>query len=908
MGRFYRTASAMPLDYMYSLNVPLMERVTTANDQYITEELEQSAKLENIAGAFPYLPHTPEEQRAKAITEGYTKQIDDITDEIRRDPANWRSKTQDIDRVSRDLQTNYKVGEISKIVGNYNKYKTVSDTIDKQVEEYGKTGKGISADRAKAYKNHFLSEFIRKNPEGTAYDPKTGEYNAMEAFDPMANIDIRKRLSEELDKMKEDGEIRITDNVTGSGEYFNKETKKWEGISKDKILGIVSGRLNDPQLMDYFRQDTKVGLINGIFDDDPNSPNYGKFIDPYAYNKVPINSSEQSVIDATKKQISGTKNANAKKELQAQLDNYIENLDKRTKLDWNPNSYLAPIMRSVVDQYSNSKTSEENDLSANPNWGIRFRESQANWRHTDDRKFREGMQQKLFEHQDMEYRRKLLDDRINKFMDWGAQKELERIKNEGKKTKGGAKKAGTTSASATVPGTNISSGFTSGTTNVAELNEPKTENKVIGQLYTSPFAYTTEKKDKLTTSLNDEIGLHQHKIEELDTTLNDLLQNHPDDKILISNTQNQISNNKAHLASLESHRENAIQYGLEKWKEKGSDADTTYDPYYEKNVRGYLSGTLKKEYDAASTEFKKIEALRQTKGTTGVPEYADNNQWMKTTYYPALNKKKRAENMYVGTQNVFNEELKDYTDDKLERAANETTNSATIVQTTDNQDKTIISMITASPSNYKIIDTKGKFIGLSFDQGTAVTTPDKFKILGVGATTGLGDKGVEIRAKINGKDVVIIPKDDDGRLNEFMGTEFKKSTDKGIANLGRIITSPTAATIADMVTEMQMNTSSPYGTRDSWTYRVIPNPANISETIEVRARSISTGQGRPKWEVQFKTSDSKRIMEHGSKKGGEYSLDQDRKMTGYIPLSSNARPDGIYHNLEDILAIFPADQ
>ena len=89
--------------------------------------------------------------------------------------------------MGKDLRENYRTGEISKIAGNYSQYKGVSDYIDKQMEAYNKDGKGISADRAKAYKQHFLKNFA-----GTQYDASTGQYNMMQAFNPMANIDIRK--------------------------------------------------------------------------------------------------------------------------------------------------------------------------------------------------------------------------------------------------------------------------------------------------------------------------------------------------------------------------------------------------------------------------------------------------------------------------------------------------------------------------------------------------------------------------------------------------------------------------------------------------------------------------------------------------------------------------------------------
>ncbi len=40
MGYRYRTSSAAPLDYMYSLNVPLMQKAVQANDEGITQNLD----------------------------------------------------------------------------------------------------------------------------------------------------------------------------------------------------------------------------------------------------------------------------------------------------------------------------------------------------------------------------------------------------------------------------------------------------------------------------------------------------------------------------------------------------------------------------------------------------------------------------------------------------------------------------------------------------------------------------------------------------------------------------------------------------------------------------------------------------------------------------------------------------
>lgn len=380
MGRFYKTSSANPLDYMYRINAPLMERVIATNDKYITDNLDHLSKLNTAAEGFNYL--VPDEQRAKEITEQYDKQITNVAKAIRENPAQWRQYTDAIRTLSSDLQSNYKTGEISKITGNYNSYKTVSDYIDKQLEQFGKDGKGISADRAQAYKNHFLKTFIEKDAKGTNYDPKTGKYNAISVFNPMSNIDIRKHLGDELDKIKADSKLYKKDAITGDEWYFNKRTEKWEGVTPDRILEIVTDRLTDPQLQNYMQQESKVGLMKGIYDDD------GKMIAPYNYRGVDIAPQEKKTIDAIKSQIAKTKDNNIKQQLQSQLDIYEKGLRSRKVLDWNEQSSLSPVIRGLVNQYAYNKSEQFDELRNNSKGSTKYIQGQTNQR-----------QANLFQHQ-----------------------------------------------------------------------------------------------------------------------------------------------------------------------------------------------------------------------------------------------------------------------------------------------------------------------------------------------------------------------------------------------------------------------------------------------------------------------------------------------------------------------------
>lgn len=893
MARYYRTASANPLDYMYRINAPLMERVIEANDAAITGNLNQLGQLENAAVTFPFLE--ADQQRAKQISDTYSKKIDDITAMIKADPANWRKQVDPMRNLTRDIQRDFRTGEVSKIVENYGKYKKTSDYIDEQLKGYNKDGKGISGDRAKAYKQHFLQNFT-----GTGYNKDTGDYTSINVFDPMGNIDVRKTLSDELDKMKADGLVKITDEITGSGEYFNKTTQKWEGITPEKILRIVTDRLNNPQLMDYLKQDTMVGLISGVFDTNPNSANYGSFINPYSYDKVALTANEQSMINKMQKQIDATKSTATKEAMQSQLDTYKKQLGDRTQLNWNKNSYLAPIMRGIVDQYSYNKTEEGSDLTANSVWTTKFSQQQANNRNNANIASRERMQDKAFENAKVLIDKRLEADKAIKTFEW--------------ENKPDPKKPGT-------GGTGKK-----GSTKIPDMTKPKTDsNSVVGQFYTTPFFWQTEDKDKMVTSLNDEIMITKRNVDQLTKSLAEMKKTSPDSKVLIANLENQISSTKTRLATQEAQRSNAIDYAISQWKAKGTqqrksgitrlfgvDNPEDYDENKENMVRSYISGSAKERYDQLNSDFQKLEAQKNTAGNNADPN------WVKNSYLPAKRKRDEAYNLYTSGQRIFNNEVKGLANDKLYKGASETTNRNDVIETTDTQDAIIRKLVTMSPSNYKIVGSDGKETNLSFEHGTAPTDPSKFRIKGASSTTGLGDKSVEILANINGKDVIIIPKDDGNKLSGYLSNEFTKSKDAKISNIGRILSNPTSGTIADMLTEMRMNTGTTPGSQDAWVYKTIQNPANPSEVIRVRSRSISTGGGDPKWEFQVETNDENLYYQsqwknrvpgvtRTSVRGVDYDVDDKGTLKGFVPLISTRSTNGIYHNLEDILSIFPSN-
>ena len=868
MARFFRTSGAMPIDFMSRLNTPLMEAVISKNDQYITESLQGAAQLGQAASSFGFL--TQDKDRAEKIMNEYNTKIEGVTQAILKDPANWRSQEEGLRTLSRDLVKNYKTGEISKIAGNHAKYKAVSDYIDKQVEQFNKDGKGISADRANKYKEFFLRNFKGTfNEDGTA--------NQINTFNPMNDIDIRKRLSEEMDKMKADGSIRITDEVSGNGEYFNKQTNEWEAITPERILRIATDRLNNPEIMNYLKQDTMAGVVTGVFDTNPGSPNYGKFIAPYNYKSVQRTALEQQTIDRITKQIDQTKDKNTKELYKKQLDSYVNSLDSRKELEWDERSMLAPILRGITSQYSFQKTKQENDLSANPVWDTKFTQANLNNRQAKELEQEMRMQDKLFQQQKDLQTQKLEMDKELKMLDVNTKLAVAGMKGTGKAGAG---------------------------------SETKTSNNIIASAYTTPFAWATESPDKMVYTLSEEINTTNHTLSQLEKALGDVTKASPDNKLLIGNIKNQIESTKAVQQSLEDRRNNAFDFALNEWKAKGQSRrggvldkmfgtpPVNYSESNEKLAREYISGKLESDVQAANSEFQKVQAgLKNFE--EGTPEY---NTYLRNVYNPARAKVGNAQSLLAGGQRVFNNEIKPHMDTKLVKAAQETTNRSDVVATTTEQDKMVFDMVSAAPSNYKILDKQGKETNLSFEHGTAGTN---FKINGVATTTGLGDKGIQVLATINGQNVIIVPKDDKQIMQSYFANQFMTNKEDNVKNIGRILSSPTAGLINDMLTEIRMNTSSAVGTKDSWTYRTIPNPSNPNDMIRIRARSVSTGAGEPKWEFQFETNDLNEITRN---RGNNSLMIDGKDVKGFVPLRSTNNELGVYHNLTDILKLFPANK
>lgn len=398
MGSFYKTDSATPLDYMYSINAPLMEKVIKTNDQAITKNLDATDLLSKLTN-YNYL--AGDEEDAKKIAQGYQTQINSLADAIRKDPANWRKQLEPIRNLRQSLQQDYTSGAISKQVANYTKRKEAVDAIDKQVELYHTSGgtKGINSNSAALMKENLDSQFKK-----TGYDPATGKYNIYKGGQFMDDIDVQKRLSDGFDKLKADGIIKVEEGLYGPQyEYFNKVTNKSEGISKNRLLKILSERYaGDQELQTYLKERSNIGDIRG----DINPYNIFKNIKPG------ISPEQQKQIDVSQSKIDKIKDPKIRAEKQEILKEQIEDLKNRIEIQWNEGSYLTNPMRGIIDQYAYDKTSTENDLSNNSAWNTRANIAATNERSALDRATRIAIFNKTQEN--LNKRFEITETRLNK--------------------------------------------------------------------------------------------------------------------------------------------------------------------------------------------------------------------------------------------------------------------------------------------------------------------------------------------------------------------------------------------------------------------------------------------------------------------------------------------------------------
>ena len=394
MARFYKTASVAPMDYMYQMNIPLMQQAIQANELGVNQEIQSANQLEQLAAKFPYL--TPDSQRAAEITSDYAKQVDSITKAIQQDPTNWRKQKTNISNIARNLQQNYATGEISKIAGNYAKYKELDDYIT----EREKAGKVTPYEGAA-----FRSKALESLKDGTGFDSKTGIYKQINTVKPIDTINVRDRLQKMIDNKKASGDLKWDEQA---GQYILKTTRGYEGVKAEDLIPImVQGLQGDTELMQYLKQRSDFGLMSGVFDKN------GRFINPYVSSPAPINDVEKAQLTALQKQINSLRSTDPAQaeRLQQQFDNASARLATRKRIEGNPESSLYPTINSLAGEMSYEKTKEGIDLKNNSLYNLQVTQAFQGKQKALDRALKEDQFQRNMKQKEDFFNKKMLFDK-----------------------------------------------------------------------------------------------------------------------------------------------------------------------------------------------------------------------------------------------------------------------------------------------------------------------------------------------------------------------------------------------------------------------------------------------------------------------------------------------------------------
>ncbi len=246
MGRFYKTARATPIDYMYRVNAPLLQKVAEVNDAYAEAVNNGLAKIGSFTA--PYAPQ--DKEVAEGLVSGYTTSANSIAKNMQGDAANWRKYKRNLDDLSSKLQADYTKGDLSRIVANA----TMRQEQFKKIDD----NKKISAATAMAAKNYLDKQFAgTKDPVTGRYDKSYGSINLYD------DRDIEKEVREVLKEIKPSGSTTTTSTPIGG--YIVQEKTGNTGVSADKVMAVVLDKLQDPEIQRYLVQRQQIGLIDGIY-------------------------------------------------------------------------------------------------------------------------------------------------------------------------------------------------------------------------------------------------------------------------------------------------------------------------------------------------------------------------------------------------------------------------------------------------------------------------------------------------------------------------------------------------------------------------------------------------------------------------------------------------------------------
>lgn len=271
MGRFYKTAKPEFIDdFTYQPPWELMKEALGQEQQSYDASLAKADLFKNID--INYIDDPVERQKVKEKQDLYALRADELTKKLQSSGNDWKSVLPEINNLKREVESDYKTGDISKIEKSAANYKAMEDHL--------KTIKDPV--RKEAARQAFLNEW-KKNPNRSI----DNTFQSNEIYDKQ---DPTGEFLAELKNSKADIYAKAT--ATSNGRYIDTKSLSTEELKglKEAYASFVKAKNYEP----YFKQEQQFGL-GKYFDeqgnllsiDDPNGSMHqqGEYIKNFEYKQ-----------------------------------------------------------------------------------------------------------------------------------------------------------------------------------------------------------------------------------------------------------------------------------------------------------------------------------------------------------------------------------------------------------------------------------------------------------------------------------------------------------------------------------------------------------------------------------------------------------------------------------------------
>jgi hypothetical protein len=250
MGQFYKGTEATFLDdKMYKAPYELMGQVIAKKDK----EVEEAAKAKDALSALLDAKGLkPDEPKLKEIIGGYTNQISDISSGIYGDAMNATMYMPQIEDLKRKITADWKMGDVSKIVGNRDAYlenvKSIREDAKKNPDKYLNGQEEALIKKALADYKGFK-------------DTKSGEYVDYQSQDLAGTDPITDHVEKAIKGAV--GEFTEVERDNESGGLRIKVDNKWQGWKPQDLANIFSNYVKaNPNIDSALMQREVLGLSN----------------------------------------------------------------------------------------------------------------------------------------------------------------------------------------------------------------------------------------------------------------------------------------------------------------------------------------------------------------------------------------------------------------------------------------------------------------------------------------------------------------------------------------------------------------------------------------------------------------------------------------------------------------------